>query len=118
MKKDLKGTDGNKKEVRVLSNNDLLSLPMPAMFVLADAAGKVPPGCKKYIVGGTIIAPGNIFGQGTDGGWNRLDCEIVIIPKRKFLGYKHRGTTIECVLTNEDAKFDDEKSWDREIPVK
>lgn len=103
--------DKTKEILRQISSEELLTIPLTAKIVLRTDIDKKIPGHQSILIGGMVVAPGDIAGSDKDQMW---ECDIVIIPRRKFEGFKHPGAKLEDVLTN---GFEKRENWDRELPV-
>lgn len=90
----------------LLGENKIIS--MPSKMIFHTTRGKID-GLKQMIFGGSGYVSNEIMSKAED--WARLDCEIIIIPKKLFEGWKDGcGARIGDVLLNH---FDDDRMWEK-----
>jgi len=92
----------------LLGENNIIS--MPSKMVFHTSRGKID-GLTKMIFGGSGYVSNEIMSKAKE--WERLDCEVIIIPKKHFKGWLDgQGAQIGNILLGgfqRDACWDESK---------
>jgi len=88
----------------LLGENKIISMPSKMIF---HTTNEKTNELHQMIFGGSGYVSNEIMKNAKD--WERLDCEIIIIPKKLFKNYKDGSGTIGNLLL---GGFERDESWE------
>lgn len=101
-----------------LDAEDLMITPLVAKIVMTGINNEnIPKEYQSVLIGGVIISPGKLLKKEEFDNWNMWECQVILVPKRKFIGHPYGGGSIEDILADERYKFASRKTWAAEVKI-